>query len=1456
LVITALPGTTGGAANVLVSDSKGAQLTVAVTVSPPTALFSSAPANLTLAIGTSSSTYTVTGGTAPYSATSANPGLVSASIPTGANFLVITALPGTTGGAANVLVSDSKGAQLTIAVTVSPPLGLSVDAPANLTIAAGAPGNSYTISGGTLPYTVVSSNIAVATSTAPATNGKFVIQGVSAGNATVTIKDAAGTTLILSVTVPAPAALFSTAPATLQILNGTTNFYTVYGGAPPYVVNTNGVIARAVLSGASLAISGVVPGIQTVAVSDAKGAVITIDVTVKQGLYTDAPANLSVASGTVSPSYAIYGGIPYSAVNLYRVNSSNPAVASATVTGSELNISGLSLGSTTLVITDSVGATVSVNVTVPAAGALMSTAPSILKLATGTSGTYAISGGTGPYTATSANPAIVSASVSGSTLVVGAVANTLGGNANVVITDSVGTAPLTISVTAAPVQFFTTAPATLAIATGASKVFAVFGGTLPYSVVNTHPNVVAGVIPGLDGTTLTITSKMAGTGSVILSDAKGVTVTIAVIVNAPGPMSLSAPGSVFVSTSTSNTYDIIGGVPPYMTSSSNLGVVKATIVNGNQVKVDAVGLGSATFAVTDSAGTQVSVSVTTGTVTPPVIVPFFVAAPPAVNIGVSTTATYEVGGGTALYSASSSDTRVATVFASFGSITVTGVAVGKVNLLVSDAMGASKTISVTVDTGGATTTPFFVAAPTSLAMGLGTTSNYAVGGGTSPYSAFSSDVRVVTASVTAAGVITVKALAAGSANLLISDAAGASKTIAVTVDTGSPVSPNANYPTLTPVMQTIGGASTNLIDATNYTLVKVTMKDPSGNGIPNQVISVAGDLTKLSFPDGSAALTDGSGVATIKVARANLLATGAGSMTVTYDYKDGMISTYSGGVTPPTVAKVITAFIGYQVTTANITLTCLNIGAGCDTAATIKAYGTQPVSVITNINGLPATSTPVTVNFSASCGQVMPSTASTDNAGKVLVTYSATDATGTTPSTLGCSGKTVQITASTSGATAVNLPLTVTAAPATSMSFVSALPTRIYLANACGVSPNSANPTCATQSILTFQLLNQSGEGIAGQAVKLALKSLTGSTPKAAFDTLGSVVSVTLTTDSSGKVFQPVYSGSVPTNVIVNASLVANPTIQTDSSVLAIASGRPVQSRLSLSLEKLAIEGYNVDLQTDNVTLNLSDRQGNPVPDGTVVNFVTEGGVMIPATCATGTVAGNSTCTVTIRSQGTRPSNGLVTILAYVAGEEDFIDTNGNNTYDCGEPFTDQGIAYRDDTMTSSLINAYAIGQFTVPRAAEASACGVTSVAPTPSTGDGVWGATDVRKQAVIVFATGGALITSGPLNATTPVQDANVATMGLSEVTISISDNNHNSMPTGSKVDLIAIDNSLLSPAIGTTAGTCTLNGTSSFTVTNSLVPLNLPVSLSKCIVGDQLQVQVTSVLGVVTTAVFTVIP
>jgi hypothetical protein len=643
-----------------------------------------------------------------------------------------------------------------------------------------------------------------------------------------------------------------------------------------------------------------------------------------------------------------------------------------------------------------------------------------------------------------------------------------------------------------------------------------------------------------------------------------------------------------------------------------------------------------------------------------------------------------------------------------------------------------------------------------------------------------------------------------------------------TVDT--PVVVNTD-PVLIGNLVDAAGTATSSISASGYTVLSVTLTDPSGKGIPNQVISATGDATKVVFPEGSGGLTNTSGVATIKVARASLFATGADTLTVTYSYKAGSLLSYPDGSAPPTADKVVSRYIGYQLSAANITLTNLNVGA-----STLAAYGTRQISVQANINGVAATSTPVQVSFSANCGVVTPATASTNSQGVVQVSYSAINAGVTNDQ--GCSGSTVSILASTTGATPVTGNLSIDLAPATNLLFVDATPTTIFLAGSGG----------ATQSIVRFRLVNASNAALQGQNILLELRDLAGGIPKTSFGTVGNVDAITQPTNSSGEVSVPVFSGTVPTNVSVKATLVSNDKVTTTSSVLAIASGRAVQSRVSLAIKEFAIEGANNDGISTQVTMSLADRQGNPVPDGTAINFVTEGGVMIPPVCTTGTVPGDSQCSVSIRSQNPRPANGLVSILAYAAGEEAFVDLNFDNVYTAGEPFTDLGNAFRQDAaLVGNTTGPYVDGYFSVPRAGS-QACvkeipGQPNFLGRPSSCDDVWGAADVRQQAVLVFATSEAVI-SGTLD-------------GGNALDFSVADGNGNSMPTGSTIE------------VSTGTAGCLIRSGDKTVVGNTLLPISITARFDNntltagsgfgaCPSGTIISVKVVTPTGTVTSREF----
>ena len=616
---------------------------------------------------------------------------------------------------------------------------------------------------------------------------------------------------------------------------------------------------------------------------------------------------------------------------------------------------------------------------------------------------------------------------------------------------------------------------------------------------------------------------------------------------------------------------------------------------------------------------------------------------------------------------------------------------------------------------------------------------------------------------------------------------------------------------------------TNTIGTSGTSQIRATLKFEDGTTVDQKRVDIAGDLTKVSFPEGSSRLTE-QGISLVKIARASQSANGAGTVTASATIAG---ADASGSIDSTVVTGTLDYNLGLAVGNDKLTLSNLDVGV-----TSLPAYGTRQVSVQASLGGIPA-SVPVTLTFAANCGQVQPSSITTNSAGIATVSYTATDAQGVTPSNLGCSGRTVEISASAVGADAVRKSISVTVAPATNLAFVvpaDSTRMRIYLEGSGG----------ATQAVIQFLLTNALGEAIPSQDVQLTLKTTNSGIPKATFGSKGNTSAILLTTDASGKVSVPVFAGTVPTSVLVNAALVSNTAIQTNSSLLAIASGRPTQSSLSLSLGKFAIRGFNFDGEETTVTLAMSDRQGNPVPDGTAVNFTAESGVMIPPICTTGNVPGDSRCTVKFRSQGTRPADGRVSILAYAAGEESFVDSVGDNVYHCGDTFTDLGIAYRDDTARTSGVpvgGTNATGQ--VPRSAAVSTCG-TGVVPTAASGDGVWGTADVRQQAVIVYSTDDMKISSAVWTSAPSAQwGGTVVTTGL---VVSLSDLNNNSVPTGSTIVATAIDATPSSPAAGVLVGTCTLLGISNDAVPNSLDPLSLGLFLKDCVTGDQVKISVTT--------------
>jgi hypothetical protein len=286
--------------------------------------------------------------------------------------------------------------------------------------------------------------------------------------------------------------------------------------------------------------------------------------------------------------------------------------------------------------------------------------------------------------------------------------------------------------------------------------------------------------------------------------------------------------------------------------------------------------------------------------------------------------------------------------------------------------------------------------------------------------------------------------------------------------------------------------------------------------------------------------------------------------------------------------------------------------------------------------------------------------------GLATITTPITTQTGIANSTYtatGCSGADIITATATVNGTTLTASATVTVASPVvgSIQFISATPTNIGLRGTGGAGRSET-------STVIFRVVDATGGPVPNVDVTFALSTSVGGvavTPAAP---------TAARTNFDGRVQAVVTSGTIATTVRVTATVVGQ-SISTQSDQLTITTGIPDQDSVSLSILTLNPEAWALDGVTDAVTIRLSDRFNNPVPDGTAITFTSEG-AQIASQCLTTAGA----CSVNWVSQSPRPTDGRVTLRATATGEESFVDINGNGVFDGGtDTFTDIGEAFTDD---------------------------------------------------------------------------------------------------------------------------------------------------------------------------------
>lgn len=458
---------------------------------------------------------------------------------------------------------------------------------------------------------------------------------------------------------------------------------------------------------------------------------------------------------------------------------------------------------------------------------------------------------------------------------------------------------------------------------------------------------------------------------------------------------------------------------------------------------------------------------------------------------------------------------------------------------------------------------------------------------------------------------------------------------------------------------TLDGTATNQFRADQQVQIISTLLDENDVPIAGQIVSYTADVGVLNA---NTALTNAQGIANVTLSSVDN-GVGAGIVTATYSQNGSSVNNqFNYQIVSSETIIDSQVRLGYFDESNTFVEGKIKLSVADNT---ISAGGTLGLSVtlLNETDELVLTPTPVT--FTSNC--VTNGNASVDES--VLSINGMATSTFADVDCAGINGTEDVIVASVAVNGITNTAsenIQITGESLGSIEFISADPTSIVLKGTGGQDKQE-------NSTLTFRVKSDLGNVLAQQEVNFSLDTTVGGI------TLSRVSGFT---NSQGLITTQVSAGTVPTPVRVTA--VAQMTIdgevveiKTQSDVLSINTGLPEQRSMTIAASVVNPEADRFNGETSTINVWLADNFNNPVPDGTTVNFTTEGGTIQPS-CVT--LDGN--CNVTWTSAEPRVDDHRITILATAVGHESFFDTNGNNIFDEAD-----GDAITDRALSSGLTN-------------------------------------------------------------------------------------------------------------------------------------------------------------------------
>lgn len=614
------------------------------------------------------------------------------------------------------------------------------------------------------------------------------------------------------------------------------------------------------------------------------------------------------------------------------------------------------------------------------------------------------------------------------------------------------------------------------------------------------------------------------------------------------------------------------------------------------------------------------------------------------------------------------------------------------------------------------------------------------------------------------------------------------------------------------------GNITDVVDV-NGAQARVVVVDASGKALSKALVSFAIDGAGISLTQttSGSVLTDENGMAQVYLKPDNVNVTGAYTLTATAKIGEGSDTGYTTFSAQATNLKL--SAMKFDKT---------SLDSGGQTGFEVMVKDDQGAAVPN-----------ILLNFVASCGQLTESQ-STDVTGVVRGTYKSINSDNTL-----CSDR-VSITATSASGLSKTGSVTV-ATPA---------PTSIVYTTTDDIVLGKKGSGSSSTNAIEFTVYSNSTP-LPNTEVLVEKDNA----PKDfSFGVDGNIKPITLKTDDKGVLKVNLYPGGTAGAVEIRATLVADKDKTALAKNITVATSRVTQQGLSLSMSQNVISA-DVDGNPLTMTARMVGTDGNPVPDGTVVYFSTEGGMIQPSQPSKGGVS-----TVTFTTQKPRPIDGRVSVLAIVEGEKQYTDQNKNNAWDAGEPFvgnignTNIGNTYRDDNENFQ----YDAGEYIYESPKEGDKNCAIDTATTASGitygRDGIYPNIQgtcsseldavLRDQAIILFSSD------------TPIFELLKFTRGYIEVRLNSAKYTYNPMPAGTAVEVSTKDNTKdnkLSCSAEAVLGESPLPNIqpSSPRVDKDGNYVNLGsihgFALSECAAGDLIKISVTSG-GRTSTAAYTV--